>query len=139
MRKGLKPEEVDWPALDAKPNPAPDEDYVVHIEHPEFNCVCPMTGLPDFGTIHLWYRPKDSIVELKSYKMWMVEFRDVGAFHEQVTKLVLSKVCLALNPVWARVEFHPAPRGGIKTVVGMERGDVHTPEVHSIRHRIGLE
>ena len=94
-----------------------DRDYEITISIPEFNCVCPKTGLPDFGTINIVYTPNKKIVELKSLKLYIVGFRNVGIFHENITNKILDDLTLALKPRKINVfgDFHP--RGGIKTTV----------------------
>tara|TARA_Y100001960_G_C14277046_1_gene635039 strand:- start:125 stop:475 length:351 start_codon:yes stop_codon:yes gene_type:complete len=94
-----------------------DREYTIDVNIPEFNCVCPKTGLPDFGTLHIQYIPKKHIVELKSLKLYIVKFRNVGIFHEHVTNRILDDFKKACNPKKIDVigDFHP--RGGIKTVV----------------------
>ena len=93
------------------------KDYVIDISIPEFNCVCPRTGLPDFGCINIKYKPKDLIVELKSLKLYIVKFRNLGIFHEHVTNKIMADFKRAARPkkleVWGRFN----PRGGIQTTV----------------------
>ena len=103
--------------LEIVKNDYPKRDYVIHIAIPEFNCICPRTGLPDFGTIYITYVPNKHIVELKSLKLYIVKFRNLGIFHEHVTNKILedfSKVC---NPHSITVKGDFSPRGGIKTTV----------------------
>ena len=94
-----------------------DRDYTIEISIPEFNCVCPKTGLPDFGCIYIDYVPDKSIVELKSLKLYIVKYRNVGIFHEEVTNRILDdfKAACAPHSIAVRGDFQP--RGGIKTVV----------------------
>ncbi len=103
--------------LEAVDNEYPNRDYEITISIPEFNCVCPKTGLPDFGTINIVYTPNKKIVELKSLKLYIVGFRNVGIFHENITNKILDDLTLALKPKKINVfgDFHP--RGGIKTTV----------------------
>ena len=96
-------------------------DYVIKISIPEFNCVCPRTGLPDFGTINISYIPKDHIVELKSLKLYIVKFRNVGVFHETVTNKILDDFKKACRPIKIKVLGDFSPRGGIKTVVSAHK------------------
>jgi len=95
----------------------PKKDYSVSISIPEFNCICPKTGLPDFGCIYIEYVPNKYIVELKSLKLYVVQYRNVGIFHEEVTNKILYDFKRAAKPksINVRGDFHP--RGGIKTVV----------------------
>ena len=103
--------------LDVVTNDYKNKKYTIKIKIPEFNCVCPRTGLPDFGTINIVYEPKDLIVELKSLKLYIVKFRNLGIFHEHVTNKILDDFKKACSPRSLSVhgDFHP--RGGIKTEV----------------------
>lgn len=103
--------------LDTFPNPYPDREYVIEFTAPEFTCLCPMTGQPDFATITITYTPAHTCVELKSLKLYLWSFRDVGAFHEKVTNQILDEIVAAVAPVRARVVGDFYVRGGIKTVV----------------------
>ena len=91
--------------------------YTVKISIPEFNCVCPRTGLPDFGTINIHYVPNKLIVELKSLKLYIVKFRNVGIFHEDVTNKILDDFKKACSPKKITVHGDFNPRGGIKTEI----------------------
>lgn len=106
-----------YKGLEIVDNNHPDRDYEINISIPEFNCVCPKTGLPDFGNIQIIYIPDKSIVELKSLKLYIVKYRNVGIFHEYVTNQILDDFKKICNPRKIKVigDFHP--RGGIKTVV----------------------
>jgi len=103
--------------LEIVSNEYDDRDYTIEISVPEFNCVCPRTGLPDFGTINIAYVPDKSIVELKSLKLYMVKFRNVGIFHEHVTNRILDDFTKVCKPKKIEVTGDFNPRGGIKTVV----------------------
>ena len=94
-----------------------NRDYEINITIPEFNAVCPKTGLPDFGTIYITYSPDKYIVELKSLKLYIVKFRNLGIFHEHVTNKILEDFKKACKPkkIVVRGDFNP--RGGIKTTV----------------------
>ena len=98
-------------------NAYPQKKYTVYISIPEFNCVCPKTGLPDFGCIYINYIPNKHIVELKSLKLYIVKYRNVGIFHEEVTNKILDDFKRASLPhsINVRGDFHQ--RGGIKTEV----------------------
>ena len=98
-------------------NAYPKKKYTVSISIPEFNCVCPKTGLPDFGCIYINYIPNKYIVELKSLKLYIVKYRNVGVFHEEVTNKILDDFKKACNPKEVSVVGDFNPRGGIKTVV----------------------
>ena len=97
-----------------------DREYEIKISIPEFNCVCPRTGLPDFGTISIIYIPNKYIVELKSLKLYIVKFRNMGIFHEHVTNKILDDFSNSCKPKKIKVfgDFHP--RGGIQTSVNVE-------------------
>tara|TARA_B100001175_G_scaffold317459_1_gene334477 strand:+ start:185 stop:541 length:357 start_codon:yes stop_codon:yes gene_type:complete len=103
--------------LEIVPNEYNNRDYTIDVSVPEFNCVCPRTGLPDFGTINITYVPDKSIVELKSLKLYMVKFRNVGIFHEHVTNRILDDFTKACKPKKIEVTGDFSPRGGIKTIV----------------------
>ena len=93
------------------------QDYTIEVTIPEFNCVCPKTGLPDFGTIHIKYVPNKYIVELKSLKLYIVKFRNMGIFHEHVTNYILKDFKKACKPKKINIIGDFNPRGGIKTVI----------------------
>ena len=103
--------------LEVVPNLYPNKKYTISISIPEFNCVCPRTGLPDFAEIIIDYIPNEHIVELKSLKLYIVKFRNWGIFHEHVTNRILDDFKKACNPKEINVigKFHP--RGGIHTEV----------------------
>ena len=108
--------------LEVVNNDYQDRDYTIKIEVPEFNCVCPRTGLPDFANIKICYVTNQYIVELKSLKLYIVKFRNLGVFHEHVTNKILDDFKRACKPKTISVlgDFHP--RGGIKTQVVCEKG-----------------
>ena len=101
-------------------NPAPLRDYRIHMEIPEFTCLCPKTGQPDFATLVLDYVPEKHCVELKSLKLYMWSFRNEGAFHEAVTNDILGDLVKALAPRFLRLTAHFYVRGGIFTTVVAE-------------------
>jgi 7-cyano-7-deazaguanine reductase len=103
--------------LEAVPNAHPDRDYEVAMTIPEFTCLCPITGQPDFATIRIRYVPDQQLVELKSLKLYMWSYRDAGAFHEDVTNRILNDLVAAIRPRWAEVTGDFNVRGGIKTEV----------------------
>src|SRR3989440_12681672 len=103
--------------LETFPNPAPERDYRIHMEIPEFTCLCPMTGQPDFATLVLDYVPDRLCVELKSLKLYVWSYRDEGAFHEAVTNRILDDLVRALKPRRCEVIGDFFVRGGIHTVV----------------------
>jgi len=89
----------------------------ITIEQPEFTSVCPMTGLPDFGTIVIKYRPQRKIVELKSLKYYLLQFRNIGVFYEHVVNQIIDDLVAVLDPKWMEVSGHFTARGGISTTV----------------------
>ncbi len=101
----------------AVPNPNPERDYEVRCESPELTCLCPMTGQPDFATVTVIYVPGESIVELKSLKLYLWSFRDEGAFHEAVTNRILDDLVAAILPRRMSVKTDWLVRGGIHTTV----------------------
>tara|TARA_B100000131_G_C17889873_1_gene521850 strand:- start:273 stop:623 length:351 start_codon:yes stop_codon:yes gene_type:complete len=103
--------------LDVVENQYQDREYTIDVDIPEFNCVCPKTGLPDFGTLHIKYIPDKHIVELKSLKLYIVKFRNVGIFHEHVTNQILDDFKKACAPKKIEIVGDFNPRGGIKTIV----------------------
>lgn len=104
-------------ALETFPNPAPQRDYEILFEAPEFTCLCPKTGQPDFATITIRYVPDALCVELKSLKLYLWSYRDEGAFHEAVTNRILDDLVAAAAPRAMTVEADFFIRGGIHTVV----------------------
>lgn len=103
--------------IDTFPNPNPERDYTIEINTPEFTCVCPMTGQPDFADITLRYVPDELCVELKSLKLYFWSYRDEGAFHEAVTNRILDDIVAAINPREAEVVGKFNVRGGLYTTV----------------------
>jgi 7-cyano-7-deazaguanine reductase len=106
--------------LETFPNPNPERDYEISFEAPEFTCLCPMTGQPDFATIHIRYVPDQKCVELKSLKLYLWSYRDEGAFHEAVTNRIADDLIRAIDPRFISVEGDFYVRGGIKTKVKVE-------------------
>ena len=98
-------------------NPTPKRDYRIHMEIPEFTCLCPMTGQPDFATLVLDYVPDRLCVELKSLKLYIWSFRDEGHFHEDVTNRILDDLVKATKPRFMRLSAEFGVRGGIYTTV----------------------
>ena len=106
--------------LDTFANPAPGRDYLIRMQIPEFTCLCPMTGQPDFATLYLDYIPDRRCVELKSIKLYVWSYRDEGAFHEAVTNRILDDIVKAISPRFARLTARFYVRGGIFTSVVAE-------------------
>jgi len=109
--------------LETFPNPHPERDYTIRMEIPEFTCLCPKTGQPDFATLLLEYVPGPRCVELKSLKLYIWSFRDRGAFHEAVTNEILDHVATATTPRFMRLTAKFNVRGGIYTSVIAEHRD----------------
>ena len=108
-------------SLETFPNPARDTDYTIRMTLPEFTCLCPKTGQPDFATFELAYVPDELCVELKSLKLYLWSFRDRGAFHEAVTNQIAEDLARACTPRYLRLEGKFNVRGGIYTTVVVER------------------
>lgn len=109
--------------LETFDNPGPERDYTIRIRLPEFTCLCPKTGQPDFATLHLEYVPEASCIELKSLKMYIWSFRDEGKFHEAVTNEILSDLVSACQPRFMRLTADFNVRGGVYTSVVAEHRD----------------
>ena len=107
-------------ALETFPNPSPERDFAIHMQIPEFTCLCPKTGQPDFATLYLDYIPDKRCVELKSLKLYIWSFRDEGAFHEAVTNRILDDLVKLLQPRFMRLTAKWWVRGGIFTTVVAE-------------------
>jgi len=116
--------------LETFPNPQPERDYTIRIRVPEFTCLCPKTGQPDFAEMTIEYVPEGRCVELKSLKLYAWSFRDQGAFHEAVTNRILSDLVDAVQPRFMRLSAEFNVRGGIyTTVVAEHRADGWQPPV----------
>jgi len=102
-------------------NPNPGRDYTIRMQIPEFTCLCPRTGQPDFATLELEYVPAALCVELKSLKLYIWSFRDRGAFHEAVTNEIVDRLVTALDPRFLRLTARFNVRGGIYTTIVAER------------------
>jgi 7-cyano-7-deazaguanine reductase len=116
-------EEIEANQLEPWPNPKPERDYIIHFEIPEFTCVCPRSGFPDFATIVIDFTPGPSVVELKSLKLYINSFRDRAISHEGATNQMLDDLIAALRPRWMRVVAEWNVRGNIKTVVYAEQAE----------------
>jgi 7-cyano-7-deazaguanine reductase len=106
--------------LETFDNPMPERDYTIHIEVPEFTCLCPKTGQPDFATFYIDYVPDQKCVELKALKLYMWSFREEGHFHEKVTNTILDDLVKATEPRFMRLTGKFNVRGGIYTTVVAE-------------------
>ncbi len=109
--------------LEVFDNPNPDRDYLISFDCPEFTCLCPRTGQPDFATIRIRYVPDALCVELKSLKLYLWSFRNEGAFHEAVTNRILDDIAGACRPRFIEVVGDFLVRGGIHTTVTVRRGE----------------
>ena len=108
------------PAIEVWENQYSDREYVVDLTAPEFTCICPKTGLPDFAVIKLSYKPVKTCLELKSLKMHLIFYRNVGIFHEHLVNKLLDDCVKACRPRWMKIEVVMNPRGGIATTVTAE-------------------
>ena len=106
--------------LDTFPNPAPGRDFHIHMQIPEFTCLCPLTGQPDFATLIIDYVPDRRCVELKSLKLYAWSYRNEGAFHEKVANAILDDIVTAIAPRYMRLTAKWYVRGGIFTNVVAE-------------------
>ena len=109
-------------SIEVFPNPYPERNYVVHCECPEFTCLCPRTGQPDFATIHVRYVPDKKCFELKALKNYLWSFRSEGAFHERVTNQILNDLVYVVEPRWMEIQAIFNVRGGITTTVTATHG-----------------
>lgn len=107
--------------LECFENPCPQRDYTIRIRAPEFTCLCPKTGQPDFATIHLVYVPDQRCLELKALKLYLRSFRDQGHFHEAVTNRILDDLCGAIAPRFMRIRSEFWVRGGLYATVVAEQ------------------
>ena len=115
--------------LETFDNPNPERDYTIRIHTPEFTCLCPKTGQPDFATLDLEYVPDQQCVELKSFKLYIWHFRNEGAFHEAVTNQILADLVAATAPRFMRLTAVFNVRGGVyTTVVAEHQADDWTPK-----------
>jgi len=112
------------PKIEVWQNKYPDKTYTISIDIPEFTCICPKTGLPDFANIKIEYSPDKYCIELKSLKMYMIFFRNAGIFHEHVVNKILEDFIKVCQPRWAKITGEFNPRGGIKTTVIADSRDI---------------
>ena len=118
LQKNIK--NLKTPEIEVWGNQYSDKEYTITLENPEFSCVCPKTGLPDFANIIIQYKPSKYCIELKSFKMYMLFYRDIGIFHEHVTNKILEDFVRASKPRWAYIKGVFNTRGGIQTTVTAE-------------------
>ncbi|NQV47327.1 MAG: NADPH-dependent 7-cyano-7-deazaguanine reductase QueF [Rhodospirillaceae bacterium] len=110
---GVAPANPDAAVLETVPNPQAGKDYLVRFTCPEFTSLCPVTGQPDFAHFVIDYVPGGKLVESKSLKLYLTSFRNHGAFHEDCTVAIATKICEAAQPTWLRIGGYWFPRGGI--------------------------
>lgn len=115
LQKNIK--NLKTPKLEVWKNQYPDKEYTIQLDIPEFTCICPKTGLPDFAILKLEYSPDKYCVELKSFKMYTIFYRNLGIFHEHVINKILEDFVNACQPCWVKIMGEFNPRGGIKTTV----------------------
>ena len=113
--------------LETFENPYPERDYTIETVCPEFTSVCPKTGQPDFGTLTITYCPDRLCFELKSLKLYLQQYRDHGAFYEQVTNRILDDLVAVTQPRWLKIDAAFTPRGGIHTRVITVHGEAAEP------------
>ncbi len=119
--------------LETFPNPAPQNDYTIRMTMPEFTCLCPKTGQPDFATLKLEYVPEERCLELKALKLYLWSFRDRGCFHEAVTNEIMSQMVAVISPRFLRLTAEFYVRGGIyTTVVAQHQAASWTPPAQVI-------
>ena len=107
--------------LETFENPQKKDDYLIKMEIPEFTCICPLTSQPDFAEFYLEYVPDKLCVELKSLKLYMGSYRDIGAFHEDITNKIFNHLFTLLKPRFMKINAHWKVRGGITTYVKIKR------------------
>jgi len=110
------------PHIEVWKNQYPDKVYVIKLDIPEFTCICPKTGLPDFARITIEYSPRKHCVELKSFKMYTIFYRNLGIFHEHLINRMLEDFAEVCKPHWLKITGEFNPRGGITTTVTGEYG-----------------
>lgn len=115
LQKNIR--ELKLPEIEAWKNRYHDRVYTICLETNEFTCICPKTGLPDFATIRIEYQPKELCVELKSFKLYLTRFRNVGIFHEHATNRIFDDFVRASRPRFAKIHAEFNLRGGIKTTI----------------------
>ena len=104
------------------PNPKPTRDYEISIEFPEFTCKCPFSGYPDFANLKLIYQPNKNIIELKSIKLYLNDFRDRKISHEEVANKIIDDLVSSSKPNWMQLEADFNPRGNVHTIIRVCHG-----------------
>lgn len=120
-------EAIEKAALEIWENPSPERDYTIEITFPEFTCLCPRSGYPDFATIRINYVPDKYIIELKSLKLYLNKFRNQYISHEEVTNKIYNELYEILKPRFLEVIGDFNPRGNLKTVIKVSSKDRQTP------------
>jgi len=118
LQKNIR--ELKTPEIEVWQNQYPDKPYTINLDIPEFTCICPKTGLPDFAVIRIEYSPAKLCVELKSFKMYTIFWRNIGIFHEHLINKMLEDFARAVKPRWLKITGVFNPRGGITTTVSRE-------------------
>jgi 7-cyano-7-deazaguanine reductase len=113
----MEKEKIETAKLETFPNPHPEREYEIEIVAPEFTSLCPRTGQPDFGVVTITYTPDKLCVELKSLKLYLQSYRNVGAFYEDVTNRILNALVAELQPAKIKIVARFTPRGGITTTI----------------------
>ena len=127
--------EAKLPKLETWANQFPG--YVITTRFPEYSSVCPKTKLPDFGTITIWYMPRKACIELKSLKMYLLAYRDLGIFYENAVNKILQDIASAIRPEWCAVRGEFTPRGGLSTTVFARWPTLRPPKKDSSRCALG--
>jgi len=118
LQKNIR--QLKTPEIEVWENQYPDKDYTINLDVPEFTCICPKTGLPDFANITITYCPDKYCIELKSFKMYTIFYRNTGVFHEHLINRMLDDFIKAAHPRYAKITGVFNPRGGITTSVSRE-------------------
>jgi len=118
LQEGIR--KIKLPKIDVWKNQYPDKEYTIHLETNEFTCICPKTALPDFAKVYIEYVPLKLCVELKSFKLYLHAFRNIGIFHEHLANRILDDFVAASKPRQAKIKTEFNPRGGINTAVERE-------------------
>ena len=118
--------------LETFENPEKKNDYLIKMDIPEFTCICPLTSQPDFAEFYLEYIPDKLCVELKSLKLYMGSYREIGAFHEDVTNQIFSDIFSLLKPRFMKIDAHWKVRGGITTYVEVKRSKAGWRNKHNL-------
>jgi 7-cyano-7-deazaguanine reductase len=118
LQEGIR--NLKTPKIEVWQNQYADKVYAINLDIPEFTCICPKTGLPDFAVIQIEYSPNKFCVELKSFKLYIISFRNVGIFHEHLINKILEDFVNAVKPRWVKIAGTFNSRGGITTTVSAE-------------------